>query len=87
MAGPGRAAVSARWAYRMKLPRLEHPLTLSRIYRVTSTLLTAEVRSAAYVFKATNGHQTIEGAVIRTASFTRTLSAICTWTLPCIDPG
>jgi len=33
-----------------------------------------------------NGRGSAKRAVIRTASLARTLSAICTWTLPCIDP-
>jgi len=33
-----------------------------------------------------NGRGPAKRAVIRTARFARTLSAICTWTLPCIDP-
>jgi hypothetical protein len=33
-----------------------------------------------------NDHRQLGGAVIRTASFARTLYTICTRTLPCIDP-
>ena len=33
-----------------------------------------------------NGHESAKRAVIRTASFARTLYTICTCTLPCIDP-
>jgi hypothetical protein len=33
-----------------------------------------------------NGHRSAKRAVLRTASFAPTLSAICTWTLLRIDP-
>ena len=41
---------------------------------------------AVGVFSVVGGRRTAERAVIRTASFARTLYTICTYTLPYIDP-
>jgi hypothetical protein len=42
--------------------------------------------SACRVFDRRSRASDHKGAVIRTASFARTLYTICTCTLPCIDP-
>jgi hypothetical protein len=59
-----------------RIHRAAHPRTRGRP--------AAACRSASSLWPPTQ--QTAEQAVIRTARSARTLSAICPWILPCIDP-
>jgi len=47
---------------------------------------TSQASSPGARIKGQNGRGSAKRAVIRTASFARTLYTICTCTLPCIDP-